>query len=426
MGKTPKIALIPTAYKTSKVYSVLPNDGSQDFDLARNSSNTRVKQDGLIELLGANMPRLDHLIGCPSFLVESNKTNRILQSENFGSWSKVNSTVTANTVVAPDGENTADLLQRSTATNSYLSRSSSKASASQIKMCSSVFVKKGEGDYFAIRAQGTYPARVDAIFKFSDKSLTVTQYNTDFIAIRSTVEEYKDEWYRISISYRTDTITTVTTLFSARSSSGVVDANDSLSTANAYIWGAQVEDGVGSTTYTSTGIGAVSTGQDNLKAGTGVTYTLGNAATFYYDFEVHSFKNSYTPIQFVVENASPFKSLSLDAIETSNPQEYFIIIRAFIENNSNIQNIISASEPLINLFVRNKIAVMLSGPKYIVYLNGLLIKEGTLSDTFAILNGATIRNDFSGNNRPCMRLYDYRVYDEVMTNEELKSLTEWI
>jgi hypothetical protein len=25
-----------------------------------------------------------------------------------------------------------------------------------------------------------------------------------------------------------------------------------------------------------------------------------------------------------------------------------------------------------------------------------------------------------------MRLYDYRVYDEVMTNEELKSLTEWI
>jgi len=45
----PKLALIPSGYKNSKVYSILPNDGSGDFTFARNSGGTRVNKQGLIE-----------------------------------------------------------------------------------------------------------------------------------------------------------------------------------------------------------------------------------------------------------------------------------------------------------------------------------------------------------------------------------------
>ena len=45
----PKLALIPSGYKSGKVYSILPNDATGDFDFTRASGGTRVRKDGLIE-----------------------------------------------------------------------------------------------------------------------------------------------------------------------------------------------------------------------------------------------------------------------------------------------------------------------------------------------------------------------------------------
>ena len=44
----PKLALIP-ASQGSKVFSVLPSDGSGDFDFSRSGSATRINSQGLIE-----------------------------------------------------------------------------------------------------------------------------------------------------------------------------------------------------------------------------------------------------------------------------------------------------------------------------------------------------------------------------------------
>ena len=44
----PKLALIPSAYKVSTVYSVLPVDGDGDFAFSRNGSATRCNNDGYI------------------------------------------------------------------------------------------------------------------------------------------------------------------------------------------------------------------------------------------------------------------------------------------------------------------------------------------------------------------------------------------
>ena len=49
---TPSLAMIPSAYADSKVYSVLPNNGDGDFTFNRDSSATRVGSNGLIQTVG--------------------------------------------------------------------------------------------------------------------------------------------------------------------------------------------------------------------------------------------------------------------------------------------------------------------------------------------------------------------------------------
>jgi len=49
---TPSLAMIPSAYADSKVYSVLPTNGDGDFTFNRDSSATRVGQNGLIQEVG--------------------------------------------------------------------------------------------------------------------------------------------------------------------------------------------------------------------------------------------------------------------------------------------------------------------------------------------------------------------------------------
>ena len=113
------IYITPNGVKAGKLYAVKPTDGSGDLTVTRATGATRVNASGLIELVGANVPRLDYSNGtCPSILVEPQRTNLLLRSEEFdnATWIGVNSglgslpTRTPNVAIAPDGTLTADLV----------------------------------------------------------------------------------------------------------------------------------------------------------------------------------------------------------------------------------------------------------------------------------------------------------------------------
>ena len=254
----PILALIPSGQKATKVYSVLPSDGTGDFTFARTGEATRVRKDGLIEAVATTVPRLDWLNSdCPNLLLEPARTNRQVRSEEFdnAAWTKqADLTVTANQVTAPTGELTADKIKRGStvAGNNYLSDASSKSSSAQLDACTSVFVKQGEGDFFAFRIQGTYPNRADAIFQFSNTTLTTSVAGADFTVASSKVENYGDGWYRLSVVYNTDAAATITSLFSPRGTSGQIDVSDTSTSAFVYLWGCQVEEGASLTSYIET------------------------------------------------------------------------------------------------------------------------------------------------------------------------------
>jgi hypothetical protein len=49
---TPSLAMIPSAYADSKLYSVIPNNGDGDFTFNRDSAGTRIGSNGLIQTVG--------------------------------------------------------------------------------------------------------------------------------------------------------------------------------------------------------------------------------------------------------------------------------------------------------------------------------------------------------------------------------------
>jgi hypothetical protein len=71
------ICITPNAYKAGTLYAIK----GADLTVTRATSATRVNANGLIETVGANVPRLDYTNGsCPSILVEPQRTNLVFPS----------------------------------------------------------------------------------------------------------------------------------------------------------------------------------------------------------------------------------------------------------------------------------------------------------------------------------------------------------
>jgi hypothetical protein len=230
---TPTLIMIPSAYKAEKVYSVLPINGDGDLTFNRNDAGTRVNKNGLIEQVATDVPRLDYPINF----------NLLSYSEDFSEiwWNWTDIISIKNKYTSPSGKLTATKLQRTSTTYNYLGKGISK-DPQQLNMTISIFVKQGEGDFFAIRGQGDYPNRIDAIYQFSTNELNTSVGGNNFTVINSSVEEHINGWVRLSISFNTDNFGSFGTFFSPRSTEGLIDWGDTSSSSFVYIWGAQVEE----------------------------------------------------------------------------------------------------------------------------------------------------------------------------------------
>ena len=87
MATEPTLRMLPSAYKTGKVYSVVPINGDGDLSFARQSTSTTINKDGLLQVINADTPRLNHIEGgCPSLLLEPARTNYVEFSERPLQW----------------------------------------------------------------------------------------------------------------------------------------------------------------------------------------------------------------------------------------------------------------------------------------------------------------------------------------------------
>ncbi len=418
--KKPILALIPSAYKTSKVYSILPVNGDGDFSFSRNSNATRVQENGLIENKTNNVPRLDWLnSNCPSLLLEPQRTNLALYSENFEgtNWNAGSTIITQNDSIAPSGEKTAVKLQRTSTGSSYRTHFIYKSN-SVITYTTSVFVKQGEDNYFAMRVQRPFnPSRVDIRFRFDTGLIYYAQAFSDFTLIDYNVENYPKGWYRIYFTYTSDTSTTLSLNFSPRETDGDIDSSDTSSTSFAYVWGVQTEVGYYLTSYIKTEGSTVTRSEDyNVKTTlSGQTQFDKNKGVIIID--VKPFKQD--PNAYNVEN---FDISLKDSLATG-------LTFSFEPNNIlNFWINDASSPPIVDYDYsysggRIKAAILWLDGRYRLFANGQLLNSYNTSRVFSQLdrlefNAGFNSFKFAGN------VYGVQVFDELLSDAEIKKMTE--
>lgn len=75
------LVITPNGVKTSKLYTIKPNDGTGDLTVSRNTSATRIDENGNIVDVSANVARIDYSTGQPAILVEPQRTNLVYPSD---------------------------------------------------------------------------------------------------------------------------------------------------------------------------------------------------------------------------------------------------------------------------------------------------------------------------------------------------------
>ena len=412
----PILALIPSGYKSGKVYSILPNNGDGDFDYERNGNATRVRKDGLIEELTVDdTPRLDWLnSNCLSLLLEPQRTNLVLYSEEFSGtdWGTVNTSLTSNSVISPNGTMTANTLQRTSTSASYRSHNISK-SASAITYTTSVFVKQGSDNYFSMRAQGSYPQRVDIRFRFDTEQIYYANAVSAFVLLDYGVESYGNDWFRIYFTYTTDTHTNLSITFSPRATDGNIDGSDTSSTSFAYVWGAQTEEGNYRTSYIKTENGTSTRFVDNC-------HLLNQTLFTDYPFTVYA-KAKVEAIDNVVFGLidSTVSNKYLSFYFASSTQ-VGVLRRDASNNDSDFYNFTYSVGDTIKVAV-----AFISDTAYKLYVNGTELADVTsgLSIPFdhndITLGQQRIVSDSGTRNS----IDDFRVFDYTLTDAELTELT---
>jgi len=417
----PKLALIPSGYKggdgEGTVYSILPNDASGDFDYERNGYATRVRKDGLIEELTVDdTPRLDWLnSNCPSLLLEPQRTNLILFSEQFSgtNWDTLNTTITSNTVISPNGTMTANTLQRTSTSASYRRNTISK-SASAITYTTSMFIKKGSGNYFALRTQGLYPSRAIFRFRFDTEEIYNAEEFSNFTILDYGVENYSNGWYRLHFTYTSDTHTDLRIVFTPRESNGNVVAPDTSDSSYAYVWGAQTEVANYVSSYIKTEASAVTRLKDDCHLLNQTLFT-DYPFTVYAKAKVDNFSNvAFSLIDSLASN----KYLSIQFTSSSQ----IGVLRRDASNNDSDYYTFSYS-----IGDTLKIAISyVNDTSYKLYVNGTELADITsgLSIPFdhndISLGQFRIASDTGTRNS----IDDFRVYDYTLTDTELTELTK--
>ena len=186
-------------------------------------------------------PVTDQSLG---LLIEEARTNLLLYSADFSdaAWTKAASSITSNTIVAPDGTISGDKLVENATTNfHYVVPALAITVSAGVSITVSVFAKQGERTGVGVFP---YSSAAGARFNLADG----TVFGTD-AGVTATITAVGNGWYRCSatiVAPATSATPWILTLLSG-STNYTGDGYSGI-----YIWGAQLEVGLFSTTYIAT------------------------------------------------------------------------------------------------------------------------------------------------------------------------------
>lgn len=409
---TANLALIPAAYKASKVYSALPTDGDGDFTFTRTGSGTRINKAGLIETVGSNVPRLNYRLdadgnvsSCPELLLEPQRTNSTTYSEDFTQtsyWGNViDVVVTKNQTTAPNGSNTANKIQANSGSNFKILRTSAFTIPSGITM--SMFVKRGNHDYIVFKAQGDYNFNLSTLEWGSNYSNVGYQlYPNDWVRLYATTSSSVLSYFGI---YLTD---------SSFNQSWNATGNEYV-----YVWGAQYETSSFRTSYIPTLTGsAVTRNKDQAYKANFADLASDYPITVYWKGRILEY-NGFNCAFSLIEDGQAGEFL----LVSFNTSSQVLVRRA--RGGSEDVDFITYNTQLGDV---KKIAIKFtSATSYVLYIDGIEIykeSSGTsrLWNYDSVLVGQFRISADTGQRNPADELF---IFNKALTDAEMVEITSY-
>ena len=268
--KQSTLTMIGGAYKATKLYGMNPQTSALiPFTFSRTGVATRVNRDGLLETVPADTPRMDYDPVTKKFkglLMEKGGANLLARSEEFDNavWAKSNSSVTANTISAPDGSNTADKLVENTASGQEHFISQARDSVTTPETVTfSVYAKAGERTWIGLQLSNNINSSVHVYFDLiaGVKGSLIT--GADYSGASAEIIPAGNGWYRCSLAAtKGNTVNTINrpTIHIRTGNNSAQYTGDGVS--GIYIWGAQLETSTYPTSYIPTAGTSVSRGNE--------------------------------------------------------------------------------------------------------------------------------------------------------------------
>ena len=400
----PSIALIPTGTKAGKLYSVLPEDGSGDFTVVRATTATRVNENGLIESVANNVPRLDYTNGgCPVLLTEPQSTNLITYPLSFDNayWIKSGlSVVSGQSSPSADSPTGAFKLVESSANELHRIRTSSITRTSGITYTISIYVKPN-GRLIFINAVAFCNA--NSTFDLSNGTIADTASGT------AKIELLSNGWYRCSVT-GTATATGSTVFYTQINNTGFGDDSyQGDGTSGVYIFGGQVE--------------ALSYPTSLMLPLTEGSITTRNADQVTDSGDVNDFNSTEGVLMAEISalyDDLTFRVISLSDGTSSNS------IWLYYSADSNVIKIYDGTNALAystDTTVNSKVAYVYDAVSTRLYINGFNV--GSIAfKSFSGFNNLTFKDE-AGTNPFYGKTKQIQVFKSALTNLEIETLTSW-
>lgn len=395
------LVITPNGTKASKLYSIKPTDGSGDLSVTRATTATRVNSSGLIESVSANVPRLDYTnSSCPSILVEPQRTNTILQSENLAtSWTSFRSVVTTNVTTSPSGLSNADKIAQETG----------NVDAGGVYQTISISNGTTYTYSFYAKAAGynwTFARIIDGGTNYYVWfNLATGVVGTIQGSATATISNVGNGWYRCSVTFTsTGTGNQVVNYVANADNSDQIPSPDSVK--GIYIWGSQLEAGSYATSYIPTTSASVTRNADVISK-TGISSLIGQTdGTLFVDF-------------YVDDLASQTNDPVVLSFNSSNYIEIFRNGRVNYYDGSGNIDINLPSYGLTN--GRHKFAIAYNTNDVVFYIDGSLAGTDTSCTPSAKSNLylTYINSNFYG----MFKYNGIALWKTRLTNSELATLT---
>lgn len=253
----------------SRTASLAPVFGTGTPTVTRaGATATYTGSDGLIHVASANTARFDYdpiTLAIRGLRVEELRTNLALWSEAFdnAAWVPTAATVTADAVIAPDGNSTADKLVESNTNAAHQIVQTFTKAASQLVYEGSVYAKPAGRNWVFLDLEDGLGNGADAYFNVSTGALGGLNSIGTGTALDYSISTAANGFYRVTLTMLSNSAVTIVEAVRTASADGNSSyAGDGVS--GLALWGAQVEQGNGQfpTSYIPTTNAAVTRNAD--------------------------------------------------------------------------------------------------------------------------------------------------------------------